>query len=428
MSANEYQFLLTRARSMNGRREKTISCRLICCPPGMEGWLKRVSGVMLLLVLANSLYSPLWASSVSDKIQLDERWTFQINALTHGMNFFGDSSERAGFARQLAQGDRLTNGAGDFGQGLMIWYELTSPTMINGDARNVWVYLANENGDIAGEEQIMKCRAPFVVFSCWPRRSPKLRLFLEGDHRTEFHELVVIKNPFLQPFPQWRSELLPTVKTAGDLEVTLQSFATGYEGWKIGGTMNDCVCKLLLRSTNNTTTKWSVASVVLNDATGNIITNRLLSMDESGNIAFTPALWSDEAAWKVIFEMKRLSGFETNELFMFQGMTKQLLTDDPPRLVTTNINGVSITLGCFDHHSLLELRLSHSPLPKDTHLDIISINSGGRQLHMRDGPSTENPWCYMFNCPWLTNTFDVTLAMHRSRTVEFFVKPPSHHP
>ena len=85
--------------------------------------------------------------------------------------------------------------------------------------------LADDDGVPAGNEPSAHLANTstwtYLAFSTVPRRSPTLTCCLDLVGDDEHYTNVTFANPLHDRYPQWRSEALPTVKTANGLEVRL---------------------------------------------------------------------------------------------------------------------------------------------------------------------------------------------------------------
>ena len=173
-------------------------------------------------------------------------------------------------------------------------------------------------------------------FSAIPRRDPVIALnFFCYPPTGGVRECgkLSLPNPVYGHFPQWTPESLPTTKRVGDVEATLERLSTGHDSARSqrsvdgGGSIiefganglggrNHTVCLIRLRSLTDTNQVWQVAGEDLSDATGNSIHNTTFGLGGPGDdyFSFEPGLWTNESAWRIKCEIKRVKGFAPEEM------------------------------------------------------------------------------------------------------------------
>ena len=191
-----------------------------------------------------------------------------------------------------------------------------------------------------------------------PRRSETLELHLfQAD---ELIETVRIRNPLFGRFPNWQPEPLPATKTSGDLKVRLTGFSVGVA--ELGGNLArvnraqthvrtitlhpdpNVVFKLDLSSPRGTNEAWLVSHAELSDATGNRVHGRPSQFRETDEYSFGPALWPEEAAWRLKLTLSRSRGFDPEELVTFTRVRVPSVGATNITFTTNRIQGVPVVL------------------------------------------------------------------------------------
>jgi hypothetical protein len=270
----------------------------------------------------------------------------------------------------------------------------------------------------------------------------------------EPHVTVVsnILNPAHKKFPQWTPEPLPNTKKADGISVTLHAFGTGLDHsytstWvqnrelvqfkpKRQDGNNYSAFNVSFEENGQTNAPWTVANTFFADATGNEISNSSRSGSGSGIYLVSPSLWPNEAAWKLKLVVKRTANFATNDLFVFKNVPVGNLNETNALNLSTNIGGAKIT---FDHfvlrsgptnknrwssYDFSELQINGKDIPEDHYFDLLEARVAAEKLEVPSrGSSGEKQTFYFREIPANAQTIDLTFALHRSRTVEFLVKP-----
>lgn len=295
-----------------------------------------------------------------------------------------------------------------------------------------------------------------IRLDAFPRREKKFKLRLQEwnprDGRQTVRDAFVVSNPAHGYFPTWYPDPLPMTQSDGDLDVTLTKLVAGVRtpyqrnSQDAADAMNKGVQVAFdVQQNGHAATNWHAVQVVTSDATGNSINGWINQIFQGGDpmTVYQWGLWPDEPAWKVRFEFSRTSGFREDELWNVQGVP--LAADKMQNF--WNYNGRSRT-NTFAEATVNGVQLKIFPAKKFTD------QSGGmgqieggvivqtkRQLDgMRmtlvsvtdDQGRTIQPmsWSwggteYRFGLRELgdAKTLNLTVALHKSRFVEFTVKP-----
>jgi hypothetical protein len=199
-----------------------------------------------------------------------------------------------------------------------------------------------------------------------------------------------------------------------------------------------------IEQNGSATTNWQPVQIETSDATGNHTINyvrntRMENGDEGVNYQW--GLWPDEPAWKLRVEMSRSAGFGDDELWAPSGlslvpgdMIDLWRTDKKVQpIAETTIDGhhvqlfpiIQIAPEKTDQNSGMEgvFRIRVNPLPEGSQLTVLAITDERNQpveinnLGLGGGD-------YRFGLRKLgnTRTINITLALHRSRYLEFTAK------
>ena len=290
-------------------------------------------------------------------------------------------------------------------------------------------------------------------------------------------EEFVITNPAPVPMTNWTPETLPVTKSDGDIEVTLNQLIADaplepYRRQKSisqDDPQNKCVrIAFDLKQKGQSATNWYPWLVDVSDAVGNHVRtsmqyqdNELIRQhtrpgyalhygtnDEYKGYYFMPGLWPDEPAWKVRLEFTRQSGFAADEIVTFTNLSVKLGTqqdhDDQWEWDASKTNIVPVAEAMVNGvHMKMLPPLLYPPeiMPGEKHLGVsIYADSDLTRQGMRlkvlqatDGQGHEiwspfSPaWAGHFEIdlpnPSDVKTLNLKLALHKSRYVEFTVKP-----
>lgn len=265
-----------------------------------------------------------------------------------------------------------------------------------------------------------------------------------------------ISNPARgKSFARWAAEPVPDTQSDGDLNVTLTKLVYGVPGFGSGrgAPSKDPINKAVLAAfhceqNGATATNWQVMRIETSDASGNHVQNQSwsTSRDDNGDATMTYqyGLWPAESPWKLRVEMSRTSGFTSDESWTVQNVPVQPgkwndLWNYNPRNSQTNaavaettLNGIHLKL--FPAIQITDqnfgngqrqggIRVATDPdLPEGYRLSIIATDEQGRQLQSW-GPNGggRNYTSQIQNLRGKSLT--VTVAVHKSRFVEFTVNP-----
>jgi hypothetical protein len=295
-----------------------------------------------------------------------------------------------------------------------------------------------------------------IRLDAFPRRQGKFYLRIQEWNQQTGRQTVkngfVISNPARGHFPAWLPEPLPNTQEDGDLSVTLNRLEFGAKTpyTRNPKAQNDPMNKGVLaafqiQQNGKTATNWQPAQVETSDVTGNHIQgwcNSHWTNDEEVTL-YQFGLWPDEPAWKLRFEFSRTSGFHADELWTVQnvplepGRMQDLWSYGRDRtnsaFAETTLNGIHLKL--FPAKQLTDQRnmrgsiegglAVQTDLPLDgMRMTLVEVTDeqGHKIMPMNWGRGGND---YLFGLQKLGNakSLNLTLALHRSRFVEFTAKP-----
>ena len=286
-----------------------------------------------------------------------------------------------------------------------------------------------------------------------PRRSETLQLHLVAAG--QLIETLRIQNPLFGRFPNLQPELLPATNTSGDLQVRLTDFSVGVADYydkpiTVHGKQTQfrparphedpsVVFKVDTTSSRGTNETWLVIHAELSDATGNRVRRHPSRSRVTGEYSFGPALWPDEAAWRLKLTLQRICGLVPNELMTFTNVPVPPIGATNITFMTNHIQGVPIILKqVFVRNPDVVTSVGGKWMPP-TDVAIEAINppegfvvnfeqlkaTGGGTLRGRSDCYSTGPTSINLNSiPANITALDITWVVQKTRTVEFLVKPP----
>jgi hypothetical protein len=303
-----------------------------------------------------------------------------------------------------------------------------------------------------------------VQLDAFPRRDRKiyLRIVSYGQRGEQIAKgQFVISNPARgKIFEKWTSDPLPNTQSDGDLDVTLTKFVAGAQspyGRGNGIPKNDAMNKGVqidfdVQQKNQSATNWRPVQIETSDATGNDVKGWINDYPRNGESGYfyQSGLWPDEPAWKMRIEFSRTSGFSTDELWNaanipvhagsqqeIQNMWNDQMNSSRqnPKIIPfaeTTLNGVHVKLfpaiqyADYGDNKVVGIILKTDPDPESDGMRMTPLavtDDQGRTLNNQN--SSWGSGTYQYNFPESRNiqSLNVTIALHKSRFVEFTVKP-----
>ena len=299
-----------------------------------------------------------------------------------------------------------------------------------------------------------------IQLDAFHRRERKiiLRIMNFGQRGQQFAKgQFIISNPVRGAFPQWTAEPLPDKQSDGDLNVTLTrlnnvaSFNRG-TGVPAKDPVNRAVETVFHTEQNGmVVTNWQPMHIETSDATGNRIDNSSWSngRDDNGDATMTYqwGLWPDEPVWKLRVEMSRTAGFNSDEVWSVTNVPVNLGSQQDvwnyrnqnrqsrkTAFAETNLNGFHLKI--FPAVRFTDQNFGNGEKPGGFLIQVEPELSNGMRMTLakitdeqgRDlqswGPNGGGDY-EIYQLPNLRNakTLNVTIAVHKSRFVEFAVKP-----
>jgi hypothetical protein len=281
----------------------------------------------------------------------------------------------------------------------------------------------------------------------------------------------VVTNAAHGAFADWTFEPLPDTKSDGDFEVTLTNMVAGMPmPRRRGGPVpdndpaNQCVRLAFgFQQNGQSATNWRPWLVQTSDPAGNRVKGLISDYPQDGIYAypqpgnpqfgqsdgyfFRPGLWPAESPWKVRLEFTRKSGFNDDEVLTLTNLpvragTQQYADDEWTwdasnsniTFTPASVNGVRLKL-------LQPLLVPDRFQPGKQHLSVIiyadpnptlqgmrltllqATDDQGRAVVTPFSPDWAGHFSLDFpNAPDI-KTLNLKLALHKSRFVEFTVKP-----
>jgi hypothetical protein len=298
-----------------------------------------------------------------------------------------------------------------------------------------------------------------IQLDAFPRRDRNiyLRIMSWGQRGQQLAKgQFVISNPARGSFPKWSPEPLPDTQSDDDLNVTLTKLNCGARGFNGGNApASDPRNKAVLVAFHTeqksvVVTNWQPIRIETSDATGNHAVNNSWSSgrDENGDATMTYqwGLWPDEPAWKLRVEFSKQSDFGTDEVWTVQDVPVKPGSQQDmwnyngqnnratPAFAETDLNGFHLKLfpviQFTDQNSGNNGKPGGFRIQSDQPLDgmqmtlVKATDEQGRDVQSYSGQGWGgNDRQLQFQNLRNAKTLTLTIAVHKSRFVEFTVKP-----
>jgi hypothetical protein len=301
-----------------------------------------------------------------------------------------------------------------------------------------------------------------VQFSAFPRRQGKLIVRVQENSNTGQEmsdQKFVVRNPARKSFSALTAESLPATEEDDDFSVTLTKVVSGaampYQ--RVQDDPDDAANKGVqvtfhAERNGNAATNWEPVSVETTDVTGNKVNGAVAQnnwQDGEDTAVYQYGLWPDEAAWKLRMEFSQQSNFADSELWSARNIpveegrqqdfynyngrrantnsvfaeadlngyhlkifTPKQFTDVPPNNYLQGGLTIQVTPSLT-----AGMRLTLVKLTDDQTNDIVNMNNGT----MMDGKSAT--YRYGLRDVGGATNLNLTIALHKSRFVEFTAKP-----
>ncbi len=301
-------------------------------------------------------------------------------------------------------------------------------------------------------------------FNAYPRwdRSMIVRVMSYGNSGQRVaKEQFVVANPKRLSAAKWAAEPLPDTQTDGDLTVALTKLVAGAPSPYSRGNgvpKNDPLNKSVqldfdVQQKGQSVTNWRPIRVVTSDAAGNSLQGWINPDYQNGQTSgyqYQQGLWPDEPAWKLRVEFSRASGFGDDEVWAVTNLQVNAGTQQDvqnawnnnwnnpgrskPAFAETTVNGIHLKLfpaiRYQDPNNNLAPSVSFSlkadpdPEPAGLRLTVVkAADDQGRDLQNRGSSWGGGNYQYQYANARNVQTLNLILAIHKSRFVEFTVKP-----
>jgi hypothetical protein len=308
-----------------------------------------------------------------------------------------------------------------------------------------------------------------VQISAFPRRDRNifLRIMSYGQRGEQLAKgQFVISNPARgKTFYKWTPESLPDTQSDGDLDVTLTTLAADASSpynRANGAPKNDPINKIVqidfdAKQKGQSVTNWRPVQVETTDATGNYVKGWINPNYQDGQASgyfYQPGLWPNEPAWKVRLEFSRTAGFNDDELWSITNIpvhagsqqdaqsywmwNNQVNSGKAKAAFAENtINGVHVKLfpaiqysgqnpGMGGNGKVVSVTFKTDPDPETSGMRMTPLavtDDQGHALNNQGASWGGGNYQYQFAEPRNTESVNLTIALHKSRFVEFTVQP-----
>ena len=322
---------------------------------------------------------------------------------------------------------------------IAFWFERKGGGPRSGDPQLV---LCDENGyGISGGHWLMR---PGMMegwaFESWPRRGRMFTLHIyERASRYPEAKLIgefAIRNPKPQKYPVWTPAPLPVTARVDDLSVTLVDLMSGVgrgsNKWKPAPnpTVSQTRAGFSVERNGQPTREWEIVQAETSDATGNFV-GQLWGTSRDKDLEYAqlqPHPWPAEAAWKLRVGFSQRVNFAPDELWTLRGIP--LGAPDPTNGVVaqTNLQGVLLEFtGQAGRRGLgpgdcFNFRLT--PGRKDLRMSVArAVDNLGKDAKLGGSHESQQEWAFALQAGTNATSIDLTVALHRTRYVEFLAKP-----
>ncbi len=290
-------------------------------------------------------------------------------------------------------------------------------------------------------------------FKAFPRRGKTVRCrFIYKDASDNYTNAAEIEVPNPAPglHPTWTPEVMPLKRNDGDLSVTLLDFVAGLhrdqdvlpqnKWYWIGRTTTRAEFEVEEAGKKNP--PWRIQSLLVSDATGNRWKPGLeeplgAPVGDRLELEFIGALWPSEPAWKLRVEFSRTNDFAPDELWTLPGIPVPATNQVSALGSSYEVKGGQLQIVALGGVGA-ELQEPFRPLADgksvnlaltfighDLRLTLAKVvDNEGRSIPFREPyPWFESERSFALELAGGAKSISATFAVHRSRFVEFIVKP-----
>ncbi len=301
------------------------------------------------------------------------------------------------------------------------------------------------------------------MLDAYPRRDRKmvLRAMSYGQRGQQIaKEQFVVSNPARnKSFSNWATEPLPDTQSDGDLDVTLNKLVADAQlPYNPNGiSKNDPAGKCVqidfdVQQKGQSVTNWHPVRVETTDATGNDVKgwiNNYRQFSQTGDPTayfYQPGLWPDEPAWKLRLEFSRTSGFGDDEIWAVTNVPVRPGTQQDAwngfgnssrtktAFAEAIVNGIHLKLFPAIQYQdqnngggqsvAFSLKADPDPEAEGMRITVLkATDDQGRVLQNRGTSWGSGNYQYQYSNARNVKVLNLTIALHKSRFVEFTVKP-----
>jgi hypothetical protein len=269
-------------------------------------------------------------------------------------------------------------------------------------------------------------------------------------------EQFVVSNPARSSFAKWTPDSLPNTQSDGDLDVTLTKLVADAQspynrgsGVPRNDPMNKCVqLDFDIQQKGQAVTNWRPVRVDTSDAAGNHVRGWINDFRQNGQKVgyfYQSGLWPDEPAWKLRLEFSRTSGFSDDEIWAVTNVPAQPGSQQDvwnygnpgggkSAFAEATVNGIHLKLFPAIQYQdqnqgggqSVSFSIKADPDPESEGMRVTVLKATDDQdrvLQNRGSSWGGGNYQYQYSNARNVKTLNLTLVLHKSRFVEFTVKP-----
>ncbi len=405
---------------------------------------RRYLAVLLLVIAAALLLWQTFSSGAARRVKLPDGRQLTIHQLTYGTNHqfvYGSFWSRMA-ATVLPPKWKARTGVQTYMQrsdfpALMIWGEWQLPR----GAHPAPMVIIKDDGASARETATgmwMGVPASGRLLMGWmlqnfPRRTRPLRFEVgEWNSRSQVQDVASFKLPSAAPrrFPIWKPSPYPMIRQTNGCEFGMLNFCRGRfvaDPWltimphlRLG---TGYVAVFQVKRDGIPAPEWTLRRIKISDATGNAISSRFepcLSIGDNLVMGLGGALWSTERAWRFETQFVQTTGYRSNELCVFTGISVPPLGATTQIVVRAEANGLSFSGLKLQHfggsqpvfrlHATLEVTPLYGEASTEHAITLVEVTDDlGRKL--RHGRSYYNLDGVRFGIELLPDSHSLNLTL-----------------
>jgi hypothetical protein len=299
-----------------------------------------------------------------------------------------------------------------------------------------------------------------IQLDAFPRHQGKFFVRVQensNDGQEMSDKKFVIANPVPGPFTKWTAESLPDTKDDDDLSVTLTKLVASVDlpFQRDQDDPDDPINKGVQATFNisqngKPVINWQPVSIETSDATGNQVNGMANKNEWQGNdevMTYQGGLWPDEPAWKLRVGFSEQSGYSDSEVWSVQNIPlgpgrqqdfrSSVRNNTNSAFAEADLNGVHVKVfpGKLFTDAPANSRQAGGfqvqitpPLPAGLQMTIVKLTDDQGEDVQRTGTSTSRnatsiTYGYLFGDLGNSKSLNFTIALHKSRFVEFMARP-----